>query len=95
MAENTRRDGGKYKCLRRRSGMSRVALTPSAAADGRMLDGRRHSLNILHKRPFDHDHRNHGHGDGCVTPCSKEKICNKFLVIVLMMMTKVVFNDSQ
>ena len=44
MASNSNTDGGKYKCLKASSGMSPVALTPSA--DGRMVDGR-HSLNIL------------------------------------------------
>ena len=58
MGENTKTDGGKYKCLRGSSGMSGVALTPSA--DGRMLDGR-HSLNIL-LLCFDQD--DHAH-DGC------------------------------
>ena len=57
--ENTKTDGGKYKCLRGSSGMSGVALTPSA--DGRMLDGR-HSLNIL-LLCFDHDDHAHGIDD--------------------------------
>ena len=70
MGENTKTDGGKYKCLRGSSGMSGVALTPSA--DGRMLDGR-HSLNILllcfdqddhaHDGVDDHDDLAHD-GDG-------------------------------
>ena len=69
MATNANTDGGKYKCVRGSSGMSRVALTPSA--DGRMLDGR-HSLNILQGSIFcfdsggndDNDHDENGDDDG-------------------------------
>ena len=69
MATNANTDGGKYKCVRRSSGMSGVALTPSA--DGRMLDGR-HSLNILQGSILcfdsggndDNDHDENGDDDG-------------------------------